>query len=37
MGYEDFCIFFMASEDKTTPQVSYPSLLSSFSTTTAYH
>jgi len=22
MGYEDFCIFFMASEDKTTPQVS---------------
>jgi serine/threonine-protein phosphatase 2A regulatory subunit B'' len=27
MGYEDFCIFFMASEDKTTPQVSYPSLL----------
>ena len=20
MGYEDFCVFFMASEDKTTPQ-----------------
>lgn len=32
MGYEDFCIFFMASEDKTTPQVSFSFCSSTFAT-----